>query len=186
MLGQPEAALDRLRQAAEASIRALGRTTTETVLLVVYRDGKRYTIAGAESARDLRVGVQQVEDEHFYNTATGRLLLALLPEPERERLLSRLGLPTREIWSEAAASPAALRRELAAIAAAGRTVLEKSDSHITALAVPVFPGAVDRIAALGLYYPAVRDSEVRRRELTALLRAGATEIANNTGWRMPS
>ena len=176
-LGQPEAAIERLRRSAKPIIRDLCRQTGETVLLAVYREGNRATVFSAESGQALRVGAQLGADKHFYDTATGRLLLARLPVGEQAACLARLGPPTPREWPEAAESRTALERELARIAGAGLAVLEKAGSHVTALAVPVAAGPDGLVAALGMYYPSVRDNATRRRELADRLRAGAECLA---------
>ncbi|MDX9978509.1 MAG: IclR family transcriptional regulator [Lentisphaeria bacterium] len=171
-LGHPAPRRERLQQAAAAPLRELRDETGETVALVGCEDGRRCLLATCESRQPLRVVPAEGDDERFYETATGRALLARLGEPELPALLRRLGWPGRR-WP-GVFTDRDLERELQVIRATGLAVAEQRESAITALATPLaIPGFA---AAIGLDYPAGRDSGGRRQTLAARLRETAEII----------
>ena len=165
-------AMDRLAHAARGALRRLNEAVNETIILAVYRGGRRHTLVSFESRRDLRVGAPLGADDHFYDTATGRMLLAQLDEEEIAVLAERLG-PRPATWPEAAGD-AEFATVLARFAAAGLAELHKD--HVEALAVPLRLSASGMVASLGLFYPAVRDNPERRRTLVDALRQAAGEV----------
>lgn len=182
VLGARAQALGRRRSVPAALIRAGGevlaelqQSVNETVILAHYRDGRRHTLLTAESDHALRVGATEGVDDHFYHTATGRMLLAALPAAEREAALDRLGPPGHR-WPEAR-DRAAVATQLAAIRERGYACYRSPDGQVVALAVPLPIGDLDVNAALGLHLPAARHSPQREGELLTALREAAARIA---------
>ncbi|MDD5706178.1 MAG: helix-turn-helix domain-containing protein [Kiritimatiellae bacterium] len=126
----------------------------ETVLLALYRDGLRHTVAVAESAQNLRVGGQTGADARLYETATGRVLLSMLERDHVERFVRERGLPGEE-WPGMATTERLLA-ELRKILAARFVALRRAHDGIRAAAVPVPLAEPVTRAALGMYYPATR------------------------------
>jgi DNA-binding IclR family transcriptional regulator len=87
------------------------------------------------------------EDHLVYGTASGRLLLALLPPTERSRLIRQLGLPTRWSWPGVLTMPE-LQAELRAIRR-DRAVAFRQNGYAAA-AVPM-PGPGGPPCALAAY-----------------------------------
>lgn len=173
-LGTGRAAVARLKHAATQPVEALHAQTNETVILAVDVEGRRHSILSCESEHELRVTAATGVDDHFYDTATGRMLLALRSPPEAQTFVGEHGLPGAE-WPEAAGR-SGLTRMLASIRAAGHAELTKPQSHVRALAVPVsLPGCPLR-AAIGLFYPTVRDAAGRRADLLQRLHEAARQI----------
>ena len=171
-LGQGRTAMDRLVELARKPLADLNAEVDETIILAVYRGGRRHSIFSIESRRDLRVGAQLGADDHFYDTATGRSILAQLDGEEAAALVGRLG-PRGKAWPEAA-SAAQLLACLARIAESGVATLHKD--HVEALAVPLPLSSAGMTASLGLFYPGVRDTPERRRILVEALRRAAREV----------
>jgi len=173
-LGHPAPRRERLEQAAAGPLRSLRDETGETVALVGFAEGRRCLLATCESGQPLRVVPVGGDDERFYETATGRALLAQLGDPELPALLRRLGWPGRR-WP-GVFTDRDLERELQLVRTASLAVAEHRDSAITALATPLaIPGFA---AAIGLDYPAGRDSGGRRQTLATRLRETAETIRN--------
>ena len=171
-LGHGRTAMDRLAAAAKGPLRRLNEAVDETIVLAVYSGGQRHTIFSLESRRDLRVGAQNGADDHFYDTATGRCLLAQLDAAEVAALTTRLG-SRADAWPKAA-SQDELSAALARITEAGVSELHKD--HVEALAVPLPFSASGMTASLGLFYPAVRGNPERRRTLVAALQEAANNV----------
>jgi len=175
-LGTRDALLARLREAAGPVLLALQAELHETVLLACYDQGLRRTLLTAESDLALKVGASPSADTQFYATATGRLLLARLPEPERQRLMRRLGPPEPGQWDDAA-EPAAMASRLAEYRHRGACLVGRTGSHIVAIAVALPLSPDGPLAALGIYYPSARDDEGRREHLLARLQTAAEQTA---------
>ncbi|NLF17124.1 MAG: helix-turn-helix domain-containing protein [Lentisphaerae bacterium] len=174
-LGSGRAVVARLKHAAAAAVRALHEGTNETVILAVDLDGQRHSILSCESRHELRVTASTGVDEHFYDTATGRVLLALRGPGAVGAIVARHGLPG-PAWPEVA-DAASLGSALAGIRAAGEAAFSKPASHVQALAVPVRLPGMDLGIALGLFYPSVRDTASRRMDLLRRLHEAAGQIA---------
>lgn len=173
-LGTGRAVVARLKHAAAQAVRALHEQANETVILAVDFEGRRHSILSCESEQELRVTASTGVDEHFYDTATGRMLLALRGPHDAQTFAEKHGLPGAE-WPEVSGT-AGLAQALADIGAAGHAELSKPQSHVRALAVPVsLPGRPLR-AALGLFYPTVRDAAGRRADLLKRLHEAARQI----------
>jgi DNA-binding IclR family transcriptional regulator len=137
-LGRPADPVETLARVAGPSLNTLRDRFRETVILTVFRDGMRCTLRTAESTEDLRVGAGCGEDVHLYTTATGRVLLSLIPAADLEAFVAAHGLPGRE-WPGVRT-----RRQLAAA------------RDISADAVPVPLPDGGPVAAIGVYYPRSR------------------------------
>ncbi len=181
-LGERAGALGRQRHiagvlgaAARPVLDDLGKRLGETVLLTIYRARRRHTLVAVESAQALRVVTPSIVDSSFYSTATGRMLLALLPPSEREAVIAELGLPGEQ-WPDAAAPPE-LARQLEAIRSKGSVVIHRRELHICALAVALPLPAPGVVAALGCYYPAVRSQAGREKAVLGALREAAAAIS---------
>lgn len=113
------------------------------------------------------------EDHLVYGTASGRLLLALLPLVERNRILRQLGLPTRWSWPGVLTMPE-LQAELRAIRR-DRAVAFRQNGYAAA-AVPM-PGPAGPASALAAYS---QDPATVPADLLAGLRSTAGRIAADT------
>ena len=173
-LGSREHSVQRLTAAAGRPLKELRRQIDETVLVTLWEDGRRRTLLCIESAQPLRVAAMPGMDRALYSTATGRVLLSGLPEDDLRKVWKRLGPPGTR-WS-AVSSQADLRNALEQIRQDGLACLEKPTAHIHALAVPIISPDGEKPAALGLYYPSVRDTPQRRTELVDALQHTAGHI----------
>ena len=175
-LGTGKALLARIGHVGREPVEQLARATGETVVLAVDWDDRRHSVLCVESRQALSVRADPGVDEHFYDTATGRVLLSLRSAAEITGFVRRHGLPGTA-WPEAA-SPECLRLCVQRIRERGEVVLVKSGSHIRALAVPVvLPGEEVRVS-LGLFYPTVRDAAGRTECLLEHVRDTAAAIAS--------
>jgi IclR family transcriptional regulator, pca regulon regulatory protein len=156
-----------LRGKAREPMRGLREQTGRTVSLAVL-DGEdvRYVerLRGwrkGQHAVDLDLGVGARLPVHC--TAMGKVLLAYLPEPEREQLIAGLQLKRR--GPNSITSKRALRAELEQIRAAGLAVGdEELAPGVRTIAAPVRNAAGDVIAAIGVPVPAEAFSAEELRE----------------------
>jgi DNA-binding IclR family transcriptional regulator len=157
---------------AEPLMEALARRTGETVLLAALRRDCRVLLAVVEGNQEVQVRPPGSLLDDVYITATGRLLLAHLPEREREAFIKKRGLPG-PTWPEASTSDR-LDRLLAEARRAGFIVL-RARQHVQ-VAFPVFESG-QVVAALGLPVPVFRFTRAAEPGLLAAARKTAAAIS---------
>jgi IclR family transcriptional regulator, KDG regulon repressor len=161
--------------AAAAPLMAeLAETVNETVLLVTLRLGRRFILAQIDGQRQIQVGPRALIENTLYETATGRLLLAYLPEHETEKLVAAQGLPGSK-WPEAG-NRAAFTKALASIRKAG-WVCHAPNEEVVGLAFPIRNRRDEVTAALGLFLPSFRFKGAHRQKVLSGLRQTATAIS---------
>lgn len=150
--------------AAKESMEKLTADLNETSILGIIRNQKRFIVHLVNSDQDLQV--RSRSERNIYETATGRLLLAFVPDKERESIIQSTGLPTADTWPEAT-TPAELDAALATIRAQ-ELATTHSRSHIIGLAVPIRKSR-QVIASLSVFLPVIRCSEGRQDEIVRVL-----------------
>jgi len=147
---------------------------SETIILCRYRNARRKTLLALESQQALRVTAQEGEDERFFATATGRILLSQVPENELCRLLKNQNDLDKQ-WPEMAQS-ASKQEFLQKIRQDGFLIFNR-DNTVQALSVPInFPKA-SLFAAIGMYYPSARHSPAELPSLIEQLKKAAKAIS---------
>jgi DNA-binding IclR family transcriptional regulator len=107
--------------------------------------------------------------------ATGKLLLAFLPEDRRDALIEQLDLERRT--PHTITSRTALRAELAAVRKRGHArSIEEGSVGVAALAVPVRDSEGRVIASIAINAPAVRLDARRQKAVLPELLSTAAEI----------
>ena len=113
---------------------------------------RRLTIVKRRPVKNL-----QVEQEgrsypaNWYETATGRILLAYVPKEILRKIAARCGLPERKVWREAVTLPK-LEMELARIRKQGFVAMDV-DELIRAIGVPVRDASGEYLMSLSTAYP---------------------------------
>lgn len=140
-----------LLQVAKPEMEKLTEKLNESSILGIIRNQKRFILHTVNSDQDLQVRSKSERD--IYETASGRLLLAFLPEKELETLLATIGLPRTETWP-GIKTLKHLQDAFEEIRNA-RLVTTLSPSHIVGLAVPIEKNGTV-IASLSIYLPESR------------------------------
>jgi len=141
-----------LIEAARSPMEALTQQLNENCLLAVQKENQRLVIFRTYAEQDLQV--RTAEEKPLYDSASGRLLLAMLPKEKQQRFVARYGLPEADIWPEATQEVSLLgaleriRREAFAL----QTIPSR---HIVGLAVPIYRNS-QVVASLGIYLPEYR------------------------------
>lgn len=176
------AALDEARLVAAAGpiLERLARATGATVHLAVRSHTEIVVVARAQPPGLLQLAERPGGTRPAHATAIGKILLAALPEDEREELARHLEL--RRFTPGTIVEPARLLAELAEVAASG-VAFDRGelDPEIRCAAVGVFDFAGRCVAALGLSGPVFRLDEETLRALVPALRAGAEELSRLLG-----
>ena len=162
-----------LVQAALPIATALADEVRETVLVAALTGGRRSILCQVDGNEVFRVSEQFLLRQDVYQTATGRLLLAHLPEAELESFLATNGLPREDLWPEASTAPK-LRDELDRLRRDARALTAGDPAGI---AFPICEGA--RVAAaLGLFLPKDRFRGEHRRHVLKCMAEAARRISS--------
>jgi DNA-binding IclR family transcriptional regulator len=153
-------------------VEEIGETCNFTMLdgaEVVYLDR-------VEAAWPLRMNLSSGSRVPLHCTASGKLLLALLPKPARERLVARL--PLTRYTGTTITEPKKLGAELARIRAE-RHATDNEEFHagLACVAVPVTDRAKRTCAALAVHAPVSRMPLARALEHLPSLRRAADAMA---------
>ena len=138
---------------AKPMMKELCEMLNESVIIATYNkhDNLRITLHTEYSSHELQVRTNK--GKNAYETATGRLIMAYLPEEDRMNIVKNHGLPTPFLWKQATTLEN-FERELAKIREKG-IAFQTTATHVVGVAVPVF--YKERVvASLGIYLPEVR------------------------------
>jgi DNA-binding IclR family transcriptional regulator len=182
-----------LRAIALPVLTRLAEETGETALLTVLNEARDHSLCleRIESAQPLRLSVQPGRMLPLHAGASQKVLLAFMPERERERML--LG-PLERLDRATIVEPDALRTELELIRERGYAVsAEETNAGVWGMAVPILDHPAGRrdhsqksvdgiiVAGLGFAGPLARRKVDLAAHHLACLRRGAAEIARALG-----
>ena len=169
-----------VRAAALPVIRELASVTGETVNLNVVIDGRRVCIEKAESTHDIRHAVELGRPMPLYAGASGKLLLAYLPEAEISAIVAA-GLP--RLTERTPVQRDKLLRQLAEIRRRGVAV--SSDERVagaSSVSAPIRDGIGRVVAGLTISGPTYRFTPERVREFITLVQDGARRVSSALGY----
>ena len=137
--------------ASQDIMEALTAGLSESCVLGILRNNKRYTLLSVNSEQDVQVQVHS--ERNAYDTASGRLLLAYLSPHELKKFIDQNGLPTEMMWPDAA-TPALFAERLEAIRRERIVFTDHKDRHVKGFAVPISAkGSV--VAGLSVFFAGV-------------------------------
>lgn len=161
---------------ARPAMTALRDATEETVQLGVLCGAEGTIIEQVEGTQSLRIVVDLGRYFLLFDNAPGKLLLAHLPEPQREQLLSEIEF--------AACTPRtitdrdALRKECERIIERGYSVDHaEGNEGIHCIAAPIFGELGEVVAAMWISGPAKRLPKSRFREFGEQVKAAAAQAS---------
>lgn len=158
--------------AAKDSMEELTARLNETSLLGILRNNRRFLLHIANSDQDLQVR-SRIESD-IYSTATGRILVAFLPQKELDALVEAIGFPAPQIWPETETK----EKLLAALEIIRREemVITRSLKHIVGIAVPIRKGG-QVVASLSVFLPESRYTPNRRQVIISGIQETAEQIS---------
>lgn len=166
--------VERLVKAAREPMQAFCEASQESCHLSILNRDELLVVAQCDSPAKVRLSIEVGARFELLKTASGRLLLACLPEEERRSLLRRLR-PAR-------AEAADLAESLRALAAKGSCVAEDETMRgVRDVVVPVAVGASGAAAALACSMLTRGASDPGAAEHRASLEKAAKEIARRLG-----
>lgn len=175
---QAERTLD-LRGLALPELERLARLTHETTGLGQIDGDQLLTVAQVDGPNLVAVGDWTGRATPLHCVASGKVLLATLPEREVVRIVKR-GLPRYTERTMVDLEP--LLEELARIRRRGyATAIGEFEAGLNAVAAPVRDARGQVIAAVDIWGPAFRLTPRRIPELAALVRESADAISTRLG-----
>lgn len=171
-LGGEDSYKKHLIDAAKEELEKLTKKINESTLLGILNGDTRVSVVIAEGSNDLTVQSNLIKKA--YHTATGRLLIAYLSDPELEKFIDKYGLPEPTHWKEVK-SRKKLYKELNFIRTNNYSY-HITDSQIIGIAVPVYKD-VNVIASLGVYMPLFRYKNWKEGEILKMLHNTAKKIS---------
>lgn len=167
---------DKLQRASRDTMENLTHETKETCLLAILKKENRVILHQVQSDRDLMV--KTALEKEAYNSASGRLLIAMLQETELEDFVSKYGLPLKSVWPEAN-TIAKFHAQLKLIKKQGYA-RHLPTSHIFGLACAIERGG-NCVASLGIYLPVSRLTKQNEKFFLKELKNAAEKIGQKMG-----
>lgn len=171
-----------LRREAEDLLKKLANDTGDSVHLVCRSRNSAIVVDRYLGDNMLQAGTPIGEQLPLYTGAVPKLLLAILPEEERERILSKMDLAP--FTPNTITDKNHLRRVLAAIRQNGYSVDdEELEIGVYAFGAPVYDDMGYPLAGISVTTPVVRYDLERRFELIRMVVATARELSCRLGYR---
>lgn len=167
-----------LLNAAVHEMEALTLKMNETCLLAILKKNIRVAIHQISGNHDLMV--KSSPEKAAFNSASGRLLVAMLDDTERKDFIDKYGLPSVDLWKEAS-TQRSFDAEVKKIWSLGYAT-QTSKAHIVGLAVPVLRNK-KTVASLSMYLPESRFSTKIEKEIVANLNKAAEAIGKKLNMR---
>lgn len=144
---------DMLERAA-AEMGKAEKILSENTLIAILKENKRVVLQRSNSSQ--LVQATTPDKKNAYETSTGRLLIAKLPDPELEQFIKNYGLPTKSVWPDAE-NKSKFKEQIGLIRKNGYALLEDT-VQIVGIATPIYKNG-QVIASFSIYLPSFRFNE---------------------------
>jgi DNA-binding IclR family transcriptional regulator len=174
-----------VRRASLPFLQELNHRTRETVHLTVRHGLTAVYVEKLDSPEPLRIHSRIGATVPLYCTAVGKVLLAYLPEAEREKIFEQMEL--KRFTENTAGNLQELQTELFRTRKNGYACdLEEHEPHIRCIAAPIWDHAGSVNSSLSVTGPAVRMSAARLRQIAPLIREAGLKISEQLGYQAPT
>jgi DNA-binding IclR family transcriptional regulator len=181
-IGQAALAQLDIRRVSLPYLQELNRQTRETIHLTVRHGLSAVYVEKLDSPEQLRIHSRIGAAVPLYCTAVGKVMLAYMPEEERERVLPQLGL--KRLTPNTVGNLQELEAELYRVRKNGYACdLEENELHIRCVAAPIWDHADGVNASLSITAPMVRMAVTRLRQLAPLIQAAGLQISRELGYQ---
>lgn len=143
---------EELTKIARKDVDSLGERLNETALVSIIRNDRRVILHSTIPEQD--IFVRASVDKSIYKACTGRVIIANYSSSHLDKVLIRIGLPTKDEWPEIASDPQPAKALANAFSKIKRDgyVMHHDNNGIVGFASPIFKG--DHVAgAVGVYLP---------------------------------
>jgi DNA-binding IclR family transcriptional regulator len=170
-----------LRRVAQPVLHHLAEQTHETVALFKAEPTGAICLDVIESPKGLRIFAQEGRTMPWNAGAAGKVILAYLPEPEREAILA--GAKFEQYTPFTVTEPAQLRRVLAEIRETGYAISPADlDPDAIGVSAPVLDAGHRVAGAVSLGAPKSRIANGDLQRVIELVRDGAAEVSRGLGY----
>ena len=181
-----QAAADQLdiRRLSLPYLRELNQQTRETIHLTVRHGLSAVYVEKLESPEPLRIHSRIGAAVPLNCTAVGKIMLAYMPEDERDRVLPELDL--KRLTPNSVGNVQELKTELYRVRKNGYACdMEEHELHIRCVAAPVWDHTGSVQSSLSITAPSIRMSVTRLRQLAPLIQAAGLKISAELGYQSP-
>jgi IclR family transcriptional regulator, KDG regulon repressor len=184
-IGQAALAQLDIRRVSLPYLQELNRQTRETVHLTVRHGFSAVYVEKLDSTEQLRIYSRIGAAVPLHCTAVGKVMLAYMPEEQRQRILPQLEL--KRFTPHTVGSLQELEAELQRIKKNGYACdLEEHELHIRCVAAPIWDHAGVVNASLSITAPIVRMAIARLRQLAPLIQVAGRQISHELGYQTNS
>jgi DNA-binding IclR family transcriptional regulator len=170
-----------IEEGAISWMRELAEKTDEAVVLSTLVDGQVLYLERVESRHVLRTDVRVGRTMPAHCTASGKMLLALLPCEEVERIVSRRGLSS--LTPNTISSEPGLKEELRRIREQGYSIDDEEQAPgVRCIGTAIFDHRGRPAAGIAVSGPAGRLSMERLLDIKSDLLSTAESISRRLGW----
>jgi IclR family acetate operon transcriptional repressor len=180
-LGQQALARLDIRSVARPVLKQLSKETGETAHLAILAGNHSLLVEVCQSPAPIRVGAPSGTLADLHCSATGKVLLASLPDDRLESLLGTKPLPVKT--RKTLTTLTQLRTELVRVRKQGYAVDEEEFFEgIRCLAAPVRNSAGEVVASVGITGATTRLTSTRIPVVARQVRAGAEALSAGLGY----
>ena len=170
-----------LRRVSLPYLEELNRQTRETIHLTLRHGLLAVYIEKLDSPEQLRIYSRIGAAVPLYCTAVGKIMLAYMPDEERERVLPQLGL--KRFTTNTVGNLQELAAELYRVRKNGYACdLEEHELHIRCIAAPVWDHEGKVNASVSITAPMVRMTVTRLRQLAPVIQTAGLQISRALGY----
>lgn len=163
-----------LIRAAKQELESLTKKLNENSLLAVLKGETRIAILRVHGTNELQAITPA--EKHAYETTSGRLLVAMLPDEEQEEFIVRYGMPKADTWTEGSNQKGFLKQVKKI--RNDKYALQVTPGQIVGIAVPVY-NHKKIIASLAIYLPLSRFKNTYKDQFILQMNKYAERIAKN-------
>ena len=173
-----------IRRLSLPYLHELNQQTRETIHLTVRHGLSAVYVEKLDSPEQLRIHSRIGASVPLYCTAVGKIILAFMPQEEREQVLPQIEL--KRLTPNTAGSMQELRAELYRVQKNGYACdLEEHELHIRCIAAPIWDHTGGLHASLSITAPMVRMPVSRLRQLAPMVQQAGLRISRQLGYQAP-
>jgi IclR family KDG regulon transcriptional repressor len=171
-----------IRRLSSPYLQELNQQTRETIHLTVRHGLSAVYVDKLDSPEQLRIHSRIGASVPLYCSAVGKVMLAFMPQEEREKVLRQLEL--KRFTPNTVGNLQELRTELYRVEKNGYACdLEEHELHIRCIAAPIWDHTGGIHASLSITAPMVRMPVSRLRQLAPLIQQAGLRISRELGYQ---
>ncbi len=172
-----------IRRLSLPYLRELNQQTRETIHLTVRHGLSAVYVEKLDSSEPLRIHSRIGAAVPLYCTAVGKVMLAYMPQEERDRILPELNV--RRLTANTVGNLQELKTELYRVRKNGYACdMEEHEMHIRCIAAPIWDHTGSVQSSLSITAPVVRMPVTRLRQLAPLIQAAGRQISRELGYQL--